>query len=489
MQMQLLTSQLNLSPRSLVIAKGVEFGLANTQACRRLVALAEPADKILQLFQGECTEFDQQSLLVCPLSPENACILRNELGWLKPQLLGLNTSAGMGDRMGIATPGHVRAVRHTQGKVKPIFAQQSMREMRRTGRSPQQVMDDATWGMFEEGWQAGAGADADHLKTLEDIEACLAAGFTFFTIDPGEYVNNQILSENYDQLKVYIDTLPKELQPEATGLRKKTFDIEGSQVRFTDEVMFKAMAKYGRAIVQVKAMVEHLAEIAEGHPYEVEISMDETDEPTSPAEHIYIASELRRLGVKWVSFAPRFVGKFEKGVDYIGDVHAFETELAMHAAIARELGPYKLSLHSGSDKFSIYGLFMDHTHGLAHLKTAGTSYLEALRTIASVDRQLMKEIYTFALEWFETDKRSYHISAETRKAPNPGEIKDWTSLFEQFDARQVLHVTFGSVLTERAADGTRRFYDRIMSTLQGSREMYFDNLERHFTRHLEPFSR
>jgi hypothetical protein len=84
------------------------------------------------------------------------------------------------------------------------------------------------------------------------------------------------------------------------------------------------------------------------------VSVDETENPTSVAEHIYIAGELGRLGVRWVSLAPRFVGEFEKGVDYIGDIELFEKEFARHAAVAKRLGPYKLSLHSGSDKFSIY---------------------------------------------------------------------------------------------------------------------------------------
>ena len=70
-----------------------------------------------------------------------------------------------------------------------IFAQQSIREMTRTGRSPDDVMDDATWGVFQEGWRAGVGADADHLKTTADIDLCVAAGYTFFTIDPGAHVD------------------------------------------------------------------------------------------------------------------------------------------------------------------------------------------------------------------------------------------------------------------------------------------------------------
>ncbi len=94
------------------------------------------------------------------------------------------------------------------------------------------------------------------------------------------------------------------------------------------------------------------------------------------------------------------MGRFEKGVDYIGDLAAFESDLAGHAAIARQFGPYKLSLHSGSDKFSIYPAAMHQTGGLVHLKTAGTSYLEALRTIAALDPGLFGEIYTFACQHY-----------------------------------------------------------------------------------------
>jgi hypothetical protein len=175
-------------------------------------------------------------------------------------------------------------------------------------------------------------------------------------------------------------------------------------------------------------------------------------------------------------------------VDYIGDLNAFKTDLATHAAIARQLGPYKLSMHSGSDKFSIYPIFMEKTRGLAHLKTAGTSYLEALRTIASLDEDLIREIYSFALEHFETDKHSYLISAQISNAPKPQEIYDWPGLLDQFDAREILHVTFGSVLTEKMDGGKWRFYDRLISLLKSNRESYFRNLEIHFKHHLSPFS-
>jgi len=191
--------------------------------------------------------------------------------------------------------------------------------------------------------------------------------------------------------------------------------------------------------------------------------------------------------VKWVSLAPRYVGRFEKGVDYIGDTKAFESDVAGHAAIAREFGPYKLSLHSGSDKFSIYSIAAKQTRGLVHLTTAGTSYLEALRTIAALDVDFFREIYSFARERYETDKASYHVSAELGRAPLPDEVSDWPALLDQFDAREIFHVTFGSVLTEKNPDGQLRFYDHFAGILKASPEAYALNLEKHFIRHLRPF--
>ncbi|GAC1565056.1 MAG: hypothetical protein NVS2B7_39180 [Herpetosiphon sp.] len=221
---------------------------------------------------------------------------------------------------------------------------------------------------------------------------------------------------------------------------------------------------------------------------ELEVSVDETAYPTSHAEHVYLAAELQRLGVRWVSLAPRYVGQFEKGVDYIGDLDTFEADFAVHAAIARHYGPYKLSLHSGSDKFSVYGIAARQTRGLVHLKTAGTSYLEALRTIAALDSELFREIYQFAREHYEADRASYHVSARLERAPLPGDVPDGalSDLLTQFDAREILHVTFGSVLKARRGEQAR-FYDRLMAMLRAHPDAYARNLETHFVRHLEPF--
>jgi hypothetical protein len=482
---KLTSSNLDVYHQSLVIHNDVEYGMVRTATGPCLAMLVATQLDTLEAFEGETSELNGQTLLLGPLNSQNAVSLRARLEWLRPELLGLRTSVGMGDRIGLATPGHVRATRKVQEKITPIFAQQSMREMLRTARTPQRVMDDATWGIFQEGWQIGVGADADHLKSPEDIDACLEAGFTFFTIDPGSFVDNRAETMSLTELRELAEILPVEVQPYSSDLLNKTFNIEGLELRFDEVTLLRATVKYGRAIAHVVDMHQHLAQAAGRRPYELEISIDETDQPTSHAEHVYIASELRRMGVQWVSLAPRYVGRFEKGVDYIGDLAAFESDVAGHAAIAREFGPYKLSLHSGSDKFSIYPAIMRQTQGLVHLKTAGTSYLEALRTIAALDPGLLCEIYTFSRECYDTDKASYHVSAELGRAPMPEAVTHWPGLLDQFDAREILHVTFGSVLTEKDGKGQWRFYDRLLGLLQANPECYADNLEKHFDRHLQ----
>ena len=510
------STTLNLFPRSLITVGEVECALAQTQAGERVAVLAPKGARLLADFEGETSEHAGKTLLLGPPSPRNAAALRANIPWLTPRPLGLRTSAGMGDRLGLATPGHVRAVRAAGGaastrggispiegpnvprvdaanKIAPIFAQQSIREMTRTGRTPQHVMDDATWGIFAEGWRDGVGADADHLKVPADIDACAAAGYSFYTIDPGEYVDNRAETATPTELREAVEQLPwDKLEEDAQSMTarylNKSFDIEGRAIRFDELSLLRAAAKYGKAVAHVARMYRHLA--AKNILFELEVSVDETETPTTHAEHIYIASELKRLGVQWVSLAPRYIGRFEKGVDYIGDLKEFEDDFAVHAAIARTLGPYKLSLHSGSDKFSIYPAAMRQTRGVVHLKTAGTSYLEALHTIAPLDPAFFRSIYIFARERWETDRASYHVSADRARAPLPKQVSDadLSALLDQFDAREILHVTFGSVLTARGTDGQFRFYDRLMQLLRENPAAYASNLEKHFLKHLKPFT-
>jgi hypothetical protein len=106
-----------------------------------------------------------------------------------PVPLGLSASFGFGDRFGLATAGHVQAMKQAGQGIAPIYAQQSIREMTRTNRTPDQVMSDAVNAAKAAGWSGPQGADADHLKTNQDIERTAATGFCFFTIDPSGEVD------------------------------------------------------------------------------------------------------------------------------------------------------------------------------------------------------------------------------------------------------------------------------------------------------------
>jgi tagaturonate epimerase len=488
-------SSLPIVQGSLVAAGGAEWALADSPGGARLlvaVGSRDPRPAWLAELDAQASDCGQALLLTAPTSARNAAVLRAQLPWLRPSPIGLRTSAGMGDRLGLATPGHVRAVRAAGGSLVPIFAQQSIREMTRTGRSPQEVLDAATWGAFRAGWQGQVGADADHLKSLADADACLAAGFTLFTVDPGEHVED--VNRPAGELRAAFGALPwhdfEDSEKAATARYVgRSFDVDGHRIAFDAQTLAAAAVKYGRAVLHVTRFYRHLYASASG-AFELEVSVDETDAPTSHAEHLWIALELRRLGVQWVSLAPRFVGRFEKGVDYQGDTDAFDRDCAVHAAIARAFGPYKLSLHSGSDKFSIYGSVARHTRGLVHVKTAGTSYLEALRTLASAAPALFRAIYALARERYDVDRASYHVSAEVCRTPPPDHVGDaeLTSLLDDFDARQVLHVTFGSVVSAKAADGSWLFRDRIHAALCDHAAEYEENLERHFVKHLAPFA-
>jgi hypothetical protein len=487
---------LDVAPASRVEAGGALWGLVRDESGHKLfIAAPAAASRLIEGFEGETGGAAEGTVLVGPASAKNAAGLRRHLEWLRPRPLGTQTSAGLGDRLGLATPGHVRAVRAVGGGIAPVFAQQSIREMARTGRTPIEVMDDATWGMFAEGWKGGTGADADHLKTTADIDACLAAGFSMFTIDPSEHVDPGADAADLATLRAKVAELPwAELDDTEESLRKRflgrSFAVEHLRVAFDEAILLRAAAKYGKAVAHVARMSRHLRKAAGPTPVELEVSVDETETPTSPAEHYWVASELKRLGVVWVSLAPRFVGRFEKGVDYIGDLGDLEKDVAAHAALARHFGPYKLSLHSGSDKFSVYPIAARLAKGLVHLKTAGTSYLEALRTVAAGDPAFFRAIYAFARERYDIDRASYHVSAELARAPLAADVpeNDLPGLLEQFDAREILHVTFGSVLKEVGPDGQLRFKDRLFGLLRSDPEAYAANLETHFIKHLRPFA-
>ncbi|MEX2138968.1 MAG: tagaturonate epimerase family protein [Pirellulales bacterium] len=411
-------------------------------------------------------------------------------------VLGLAPSFGFGDRIGLATPGHVAAMKAAGGDILPIFPQQSIREMTRTRRSPKQVMREALQGAEQAGWTGSIGADADHLKIPADVDVTAAVGFTFFTIDPSALVDPEaddyslaLLREEFQPLRDEVGWLN---EYRGKSIRLKS----GAKIELDEAACLRAAVKYGRAINHAITLGDHIRTVqtASGRDYEIELSIDETAQPTTLAEHYIIAAQCLSRGMKLVSLAPRYVGSFEKGVDYKGDLARLEASLRDHAAIAEMLGPYKLSLHSGSDKLSMYPALARTTHGRFHVKTAGTSYLEALRVVARHEPAMFRAIVDFCRTRYDADKATYHVSATLDSVPAPTALDGETRLEQVYlerwadvpagrgftaPGRQILHCTFGSVLTdERLGPGVR---DLLLT----HQDTYTEVLTEHFTRHLQ----
>jgi hypothetical protein len=470
-------------PESQVSCGGATYWLERSaDGAKRLVAVAND-ESVFDRFAGTVATLDGKVRLLAETTAHNAQALRSALPWLNPSRFGLHTSAGFGDRLGLATPGHVRALNAVGAPIRPVFAQQSIREMGRCGRTPRDVLDDATWGAFQAGWTRPVGGDADHLEQLDDIDDTAAAGFVFFTLDPKAKVDPEAEHADPATIKAKVEALDwPAIESDLPTFTKKyagqRIDLEHEAVELDEGSLLRAMAKYGPSLSHAMAMYRRLQE--KGTDFEVEFAIDETDYPTKPAEHVVVVSELKRLGMNFVSFAPRFVGRFEKGVEYIGDLDELRRDFEIHAELARALGPYKLSLHSGSDKYATYPLIAEATRGVVHLKTAGTSWAEALRVIAQHDADLMRRILTLALDSFEANRKSYHLSCDPTRIPTDPTDDEVARLMDVADSRQVLHVGYGAILEE--------FGSRMYQVWNQNEEEHYRVIANHFVRHLEPFA-
>lgn len=414
------------------------------------------------------------------LSHENACALRGLFPFTAPvPVLREMRTVGVGDRLGIATPGHIRVFEKYDAL--PVFAQQSIRELNLTGRTYENVLDCVTFSVFRENYQRGFGADGDHLKTPQEVEYALKCGYTMITLDCSEHIRNDV--SNLTDAEVDAAYI-KDAALEATYLNAN-FEIAGGVCLTFDRASFKRMTIiYGKAI-SFASEIYHTY-IAGRTDVDFEISIDETSTPTTPLQHYFVANELKKRGVRFVTMAPRFCGEFQKGVDYIGDVAQFKLEFAEHAAIADQFG-YKISVHSGSDKFSIFSIVGELTHGHFHVKTAGTNWLEAMRVVAMADPALYREIHKYALTVFAQATKYYHVTTDLTRIPDVDTLSDaeLAELFKQNDARQLIHITYGLILNEKNADGSCRFRDKLYYLWRENAQLYADMLETHIGRHLQ----
>ncbi len=416
------------------------------------------------------------------LNHEAAGFLREAFPWTAPsRVLGMRTTFGVGDRLGIAGDGHVKLFSQNPDFC-PVLAQQSIRELTLTNRTFGDVIDAATFAVFRNDYQKPWGADGDHVKTDEEVQLALNNGCTMITLDCSNYIAEGNSGMSPEEILKRCP-LPIEQEEFYCG---KTFRLEGgASVTFSKESLILAHAVYEKAIDFAEHVYKNLI-LKDGVPAaDFELSIDETMTPTLPEHHYYIASELQRRGVSVATVAPRFCGDFQKGIDYIGDPVEFREQMLIHAQIAEHFG-YKVSVHSGSDKFTVFPAIAEATKGHFHLKTAGTNWLEAVRLVAVKDPGLFREVWTFALASFEKAKAYYHVTTDLGHLPDPERMEDFLlpDVLNDPNARQVLHITYGLILDEKDGSGGYLFKTRLYGLWREYRTDYETLLIRHIGNHL-----
>ncbi|MDH5104534.1 tagaturonate epimerase family protein [Lentilactobacillus diolivorans] len=443
----------------------------------RLTAVDFDADDSL-------TDVDS-TLLVGQLNEKNNDALAKRFQWMRPtSRRNYKYTFGLGDRLGNASNAHLRLFKGRG--IMPVLAQQSIRELVLMHRTNTDVFQSASWAVFEEGFTYGWGADGDHVKTPYEVDYAVKIGCSMITLDCTEEINNDIVNLKDDELDKRFNALDSDqIQYFNETYLNKSFDLgNGRSVKFAKHDVEESVLTFYDAILFAAGIYKKFVV-----PYNLdfEISMDETPYQTTNPNHFFFANELHRRGITPTTMAPRFYGEFQKAIDYIGDTKRFEREYIIHEAIAEHFG-YKLSIHSGSDKLSVYEIIgrISKDHGW-HVKTAGTNWLEALRVIAHKDPKFMLELYKFAYENLDDVKDFYVFNAQTDgTAPKPETMttENVMDLLDNDDARQVLHTMYGSIMNLKH-NYHYVYRDKFWNILLKNQALYDRYLNIHIAEHLD----
>ena len=367
-------------------------------------------------------------------------------------------SIGVGDRFAHQGKGQLQAcieAGRAGVEVIPVW-NKSNREHNIIGSEPAQTRTAADAAVQTLHWTRPYFCDADHIN-LTTVDRFLAPS-DFFTIDVADYIGKPAEAGAIDAFVQRRSSLAGSLRLEGVS----------EPIHLTPQLLQATAAKFLFAVQEAGKVYRHI-EAAKGKgKFIPEVSMDETDAAQTPAELLIILAAIADEGIPIQTIAPKFTGRFNKGVDYVGDVDQFRREILLDvAAIAwatKNLGlpkNLKLSVHSGSDKFSIYPAIHEATqHSGVHLKTAGTTWLEEMIGLAEAGGDglgLAKEIYAQAYDHREELCAPYAsvIDIDPAKLPSPTKVAQWTSA--QFTSalrhdphsplynpslRQLLHVGF-----------------------------------------------
>ena len=405
-------------------------------------------------------------------------------------------SFGVGDRFAHQAKAQLRAFQMLAQDgvdVAPVW-NKSNREHTFVGSEPQSVFDAAQTAVKELGWSKPWHVDADHIN-LTTVDRFLTCS-DFFTLDVADAIGQPASDAD---VRAFVDR-----HPELIG----SVSIAGIEAPFqTKQGDVEAVAaKYLKAVQDAGGIYRHIADAKGEDNFVAEVSMDETDAPQTPPELLIILTALADENIKVQTIAPKFTGRFNKGVDYVGDLVQFEKEFNDDLAVIEHAIQHyglpenlKLSVHSGSDKFSLYPIIrraLQRTGAGLHLKTAGTTWLEELIGLAEAGGDglnLAKEIYAYALEHVDEFCAPYAsvIDIDRSKLPSADVVNQWTGSqlanalrhipdhpeFNQH-VRQLLHVSF-----KVAAKAGARYTDLLQSNEAIVAQQVTENI---YQRHMRP---
>ncbi|MGD0674708.1 MAG: tagaturonate epimerase family protein [Polyangiaceae bacterium] len=407
-------------------------------------------------------------------------------------------SIGIGDRFGKQGSAQLGAVQRAVRLVKdsaivPVW-NKSHREHSLIGSTPHDVRAEADAAVHDVGWHAPYYVDADHIG-MKTVDAFLSAS-NFFTLDVADFIGQPPTN---DALVSFVADME-----EFRGLLR----IPGLATTF--EVTEGALEAIGRqylcAVTEAGRIYRHIAAAKGSENFVTEVSVDEATGPQTPLELFFILAALAREKIPVETVAPKFSGKFLKGIDYVGDLGLFAREFDADLAVVRHATDafglprsLKISVHTGSDKFSLYPIIhgaLQRTGAGLHLKTAGTTWLEEVAGIAlsgAPGLRLAKVVYTRALSRYAELCKPYAtvVEIDPTKLPNAATVEEWSS--EQFVARlrhdpacpdysthlrQLVHVAF-----RIAAEMGEEFTEALDSAKEITGRCVAENL---FERHLRP---
>lgn len=402
-------------------------------------------------------------------------------------------SFGMGDRFGKEGVAQLKAIlkmEEADVEVTPVW-NKSNREHKTVGSKPESVREEANSAIKELNFERNYFVDADHID-LETVDPYLEVS-DFFTIDVAEFIGR--------------DAPENEKQEFLKFFKKYTdgFKIRGidQKFKFSEDELKQMLKTFLFAMKKAGEISSYIAS-KKGTAFQTEVSIDEVDKPQSPVELFFILAALAYYKVPVNTIAPKFTGEFNKGIDYRGDLGKFEKEfeedLLVLVFAVKEFGlpeNLRLSVHSGSDKFSIYPiiqkLIQKHRAGL-HLKTAGTTWLEELIGLAESEGEAFQfcgELYAGALDRYEELTKDYItvLSIDRQKLPSPEDFKSGkeyadalrhepeNSTYNQ-DFRQLMHCAY-----KLAAEREEEFYALLEKHRERIEENVTNNL---YKRHLRP---